>query len=70
MKTQKTPFILVDAEKCTACGLCQMACSMVYHGILSPHRARIRVLRFEGGGGNVPLVCQACEDAPASKRAR
>ena len=25
------------------------------------------VLRFEGGGGSVPLVCQACEDAPCIK---
>jgi Fe-S-cluster-containing hydrogenase component 2 len=67
MKTKTPPLILVDPEKCTACGLCQMACSMVHHGILSPHRARIRVLRFEGGRGNVPLVCQACQDAPCIK---
>ena len=58
---------LVDAEKCTGCRLCEMACSMVHHGILSPDRARIRVLGFKGGKGNVPLVCQACEDAPCIK---
>lgn len=57
----------VDSEKCTGCRLCEMACSMAHHGILSPDRSRIRVLRFEGGGSNVPLVCQACEDAPCIK---
>jgi Fe-S-cluster-containing hydrogenase component 2 len=44
-----------------------MACSMMHHGILSPHRARIRVLRFASGGGNIPLICHACEDAPCIK---
>jgi Fe-S-cluster-containing hydrogenase component 2 len=40
---------------------------MAHHGILSPHRARLRVLSFDNGRHNVPVVCQACEDAPCIK---
>jgi len=67
MSRKTNPFILVDSDKCTGCGLCEMACSMLHHGILSPHRARLRVLRFDNGRRNVPVVCQACEDAPCIK---
>jgi carbon-monoxide dehydrogenase iron sulfur subunit len=70
MARKRKTSIFVDAEKCAGCRLCEMACSMAHHGILSPDRARIRVLKFEGGKGNVPLMCQACEDAPASKPVR
>jgi Fe-S-cluster-containing hydrogenase component 2 len=40
---------------------------MAHHGILNPDRARIRVLRFARTGSNVPVLCQACEDAPCIK---
>jgi Fe-S-cluster-containing hydrogenase component 2 len=67
MTGEKHPVLLIDSEKCTGCGLCEMACSMLHHGIPSPHRARLRVLRFENGRRNEPVVCQACEDAPCIK---
>jgi anaerobic carbon-monoxide dehydrogenase iron sulfur subunit len=67
MTRKKNATLLVDPEKCTGCRLCEMACSMAHHGILNPQRARIRVLRFAGGRGHVPVVCQACEDAPCIK---
>jgi Fe-S-cluster-containing hydrogenase component 2 len=67
MPEKTNAILLVDPEKCTGCRLCEMACSMLHHGILSPHRARLRVLRFDNGRRNVPVVCQACEDAPCIK---
>ncbi len=67
MPKNNSAILLIDSEKCTGCRLCEMACSMLHHGILSPHRARLRVLRFDNGRCNVPVVCQACEDAPCIK---
>lgn len=67
MTGKERPILLVDSAKCSGCRLCEMACSMLHHGILSPHRARLRVLRFGNGRGNMPVVCQACEDAPCIK---
>jgi carbon-monoxide dehydrogenase iron sulfur subunit len=67
MTRKKNAILLVDSGKCTGCHLCEMACSMLHHGILSPHRARLRVLQFDNGRRNIPVVCQACEDAPCIK---
>ncbi len=67
MTGQKNATLTVDPEKCTGCRLCEMACSMAHHGILNPLRARIRVLRLADGRDHVPVVCQACEDAPCIK---
>jgi Fe-S-cluster-containing hydrogenase component 2 len=64
MPTEKRPFILVDAERCSGCRLCEIACAMMHTGRCSPGHSRIRVLDVAGGGGHVPLLCQACEKAP------
>jgi Fe-S-cluster-containing hydrogenase component 2 len=67
MLRKNDSLLLVEPEKCTGCGLCAMACSMAHHGILSPQRARIRVLRFQDGHSHVPVICHACADAPCIK---
>ncbi len=59
--------IRVIAERCTGCRRCEIACSMGHCGITTPERSRIRVLRLPRQGGHVPVLCQACEDAPCLK---
>ena len=67
VSAEKHPFILVEAEKCSGCRLCELACSMMHSGRCSPEHSRIRILRFAHGSSHVPLLCQACEQAPCIK---
>jgi Fe-S-cluster-containing hydrogenase component 2 len=67
MPPEKNPFILIDPEKCSGCRLCEMACAMMHTGRCNPTHSRIRILSFDGAGSHVPLLCQACEQAPCIK---
>jgi Fe-S-cluster-containing dehydrogenase component len=64
MSPEKTSIVTVDPEKCNGCRLCELACAMMHHGRLSPRHSRIQVLDFGGGETYVPVLCQACENAP------
>lgn len=59
--------IFIDAARCTGCHLCEIACSMAHHGILSTHRSRIKVITFQDPVQHLPVICQACDDAPCIK---
>jgi carbon-monoxide dehydrogenase iron sulfur subunit len=50
----------IDADKCTACRACELACSFAHEGVFIPRLSRIRVVRFMGEGMNVPVVCVNC----------
>jgi carbon-monoxide dehydrogenase iron sulfur subunit len=52
--------LTIDAEKCTACMACELACSFAHEGAFVPTLSRIRVVRFMGEGLNVPIVCVNC----------
>ena len=54
--------IVVDPDRCTGCGLCEIACSVVKTGELDISRSRIRVLKWEEEGVYLPLVCRRCEE--------
>ncbi len=56
-------FVIGDPELCTGCMICTTVCSMHYYKVLSPERARVRVVRLENGL-DFPLFCRNCEDAP------
>jgi carbon-monoxide dehydrogenase iron sulfur subunit len=67
MPMDTNPFIHIDPEKCSGCRLCEMACAMMHTGRCSPKHSRIHILRLGGGSSHVPLLCQACEQAPCIK---
>ncbi len=50
----------IDAEKCTACMACEIACSFAHEGVFTRQLSRIRVVRFMKQGQNVPVVCVNC----------
>jgi carbon-monoxide dehydrogenase iron sulfur subunit len=56
-------FVFGDPEVCSGCMVCANVCSMYYFKVISPSRARVRVLRVEPGL-DFPLFCRNCEDAP------
>jgi Fe-S-cluster-containing hydrogenase component 2 len=39
-----------------------MACSVAHGGAVNPNKAAVRVVKCEGEGLNVPVVCQQCEE--------
>lgn len=55
-------YLFIDANKCTGCRLCESVCSLHHAGVCNPVRSRIRVIRFEDQGLDVPMMCQHCAD--------
>ena len=56
-------IIHVNPEICTGCRVCESVCSLTHFGRCNPAEARIRVLRWEQKGVDVPVVCLQCDDA-------
>lgn len=55
--------LLIDADKCTGCVQCEMACSYENEGIFNPSKSRIRVFTFHHEGRFVPYTCTQCAEA-------
>ncbi|MFX1297178.1 MAG: 4Fe-4S dicluster domain-containing protein [Promethearchaeota archaeon] len=55
--------LVVDAEKCTGCEVCDFVCSIEHDGVFQPLHARIRSIRIEPVI-NIAIGCQFCLDAP------
>jgi carbon-monoxide dehydrogenase iron sulfur subunit len=57
--------IKIDAEKCSGCRLCEMACSIHQLGVVNTHRAAIKVLKDDlKTGACKPVVCRQCKKMP------
>jgi Fe-S-cluster-containing hydrogenase component 2 len=52
--------LMVEPDLCTGCRSCEMACSLSHEGKCSPSLSRIRVIKFDGEGRNVPSICAHC----------
>ena len=59
--------IFIDAARCTGCHLCEIACSMAHHRICSPKHSRIKIHALKNPDHYIPVICQACDDAPCIK---
>ena len=67
--------IIVSAEKCVGCKICQLMCAMTHHaGDINPRKGLIRVLtdRTQRGDpdfkvGNTVHICMQCEPAPCAE---
>ena len=55
--------LVIDANKCTSCLQCEMACSMHHEGVFNPAQSRIKVFEFEHGRRAIPYTCTQCEAA-------
>ncbi len=55
--------LLIDADKCTSCLQCEMACSFEHEGTFNPARSRIKIFEFEHGKRSVPYTCTQCAEA-------
>jgi Fe-S-cluster-containing hydrogenase component 2 len=54
--------LLIDPEKCRGCRVCEAWCSFVHEGVISPAKSRIRVIKWENEGLDIPMTCQQCEE--------
>jgi len=57
-------MILAHPHKCTACHLCEGACSFLHEGAFQPTKSRIFVHDFVDEAVYLPATCFHCEDAP------
>lgn len=55
--------LVVHPERCTACRLCELACTFHHDGEFHPLRARLTVGIFPEENVYVPIVCEQCEVA-------
>jgi carbon-monoxide dehydrogenase iron sulfur subunit len=55
--------LFIEAEKCTGCRMCELACSSAREGVFNPLHSRIRIVTESLEGWSSPSVCLQCEDA-------
>lgn len=53
----------IEAEKCTGCLQCELACSYHGEGAFNPAKSRIRVFTFHDAGRFAPYTCTQCAEA-------
>ncbi len=57
------PKLTFISENCTGCRACELACSFHCEGLFSPSKSRIRVVRIDEEGIDVPVGCEHCDSA-------
>ncbi|MFW9800174.1 MAG: 4Fe-4S dicluster domain-containing protein, partial [Candidatus Thorarchaeota archaeon] len=61
--TNMKDILAIDANTCTGCRNCELACSVIHTQTFNPARSRIRILKDENQSLIVPMVCLQCQDA-------
>ena len=56
--------LIVDYTKCTGCRICELACSAKNELVFQPSLARLKIIRYDDLGIDIPNVCGPCEEAP------
>jgi Fe-S-cluster-containing hydrogenase component 2 len=59
-----TSQLTVDFTKCTGCRICELACSAKQEGKFQPSLARLKIIKYDDLGVDIPNVCGPCETAP------
>ena len=54
--------LIVNADLCIGCRMCEAVCSLVHYGAIGISHARLRVLRYDNAAFFNPVVCMQCED--------
>jgi carbon-monoxide dehydrogenase iron sulfur subunit len=54
--------LTINAENCTGCRMCELACSSAKEGEFNPDRSRIKVIDNRLEGWSRPAVCLQCDE--------
>jgi len=54
----------IDPSLCTGCRYCEMVCSFMKERKFSPMLSRVKIIKIEEEGIDIPMLCMHCEDAP------
>lgn len=60
-------LLLVDAEKCTGCKQCSLACSLTKEQIFDLNRGRIKIWKKEDIALGLQFLCEQCDAHPCIK---
>lgn len=60
-------MIVVDVDKCTGCGVCELACSFEHHDEFNPTKSRIHTNLFWKEEIAIPVFCPQCEEPMCEK---
>ena len=55
-------MIRLDASKCSGCRRCEVSCSFFHSGRVGRNASRIKVVKIEAEGVDVPVLCQQCQE--------
>ena len=53
--------LIVHADKCTGCGMCELVCSMVRSGEYNPKNSCIKVMKNTELDVSVPVISVGCD---------
>lgn len=56
--------LIADFTKCTGCRICELACSARHEGRFQPSLARLKIIKYDDLGVDIPNICGPCETAP------
>jgi Fe-S-cluster-containing hydrogenase component 2 len=59
--------IVVEPEKCAGCRYCELICSYYHEDLFSPTLSRVRVVKMDKFGLDLPVMCHQCEDCPPTQ---
>jgi len=62
-ETHMQKVLHINADKCTGCLQCEMACSFDNYGTFATAKSRIKVFDFHHTGKKVPYTCTQCDEA-------
>lgn len=55
-------MIFIEPEKCTGCRICEMICSFKKCGGFHPGQSRIKIIKEEEVGIDLPVLCLHCQE--------
>jgi anaerobic carbon-monoxide dehydrogenase iron sulfur subunit len=53
--------LIVDADKCTGCRICELVCSISHHGEFNPKKSYVRVIKNKEMDINIITVSTKCD---------
>ncbi len=60
-------ILIADVKRCTGCRICELICSFSHEKVFSPTLSRVRIVKWEKEGIDIPVFCVQCEHPPCEE---